>query len=123
MIEKIGNVRFFASTYSPDEGEADVHFSHDCDTGECQLVINLGTKEEALAVERGRRIVRLWQLVESATQHAEPRPYQPYTFWSYFKFLLPRVGRRRGPDPSRQPGRVSQARTPTRNDKQGKCQE
>lgn len=140
QTEKIGNVRFYPSTYSPEPGEADVAFSSDCDTGEYLLTINLGTKDDALAIERGRRIVRLWQLSEDMVtdgqlaamfQHAEFA-----SAWLNVKIAFGDevlkilraitaavedfVGRRRGPDPDLQPGRVS---LPTQDDKQGKCQE
>lgn len=113
--EKIGNVRFYPSTYAAEIGEADVEFTNCCNTNQLQLLINLGTEDGALAIERGRRIVQLWQLAE-AFQAGEDieRP-----FWKFLRNFF--VGRRRGPDPDLQPGRVS--RDPTQSDKQGKCQE
>jgi len=101
--EKIGNVRFYPSTYAAEPGEADVEFTNCCDTNQLQLLINLGTEDGALAIERGRRIVQLWQLAESfqAGEDIE-RP-----FWKFLRKIF--VGLARGPVPSLQPGAASRS--------------
>lgn len=100
--EKIGNVRFYPSTYAPEIGEADVEFTTCCETGNIQLLIQLDTKDWPLAIERGRRITQLWQLAETF-QAGEEEIKRP--FWKFLCGFF--VGRRRGPGPSLQPGRFS----------------
>lgn len=139
MIQKIGNVKFWADTNSPtDAEECDVSFTSMCYGNEnLALVIDLGTKDDALAIERGRRIVQLWQLAEAFTTEAEPtftmhvgnqhvagiplfRLFDMFNgrLGELWKAVKEYVGRGREPDPSRQPGPVSQ--TPMRSDMQGK---
>lgn len=139
-IEKIGNVRFYPSTHAPDPGTADVSFSTDCETNNFLLIIDLETQDEECAIDRGRRITRLWQLTEGMVaddqlaaifHHAELK-----NAWLDLKIELGRVmlqildalaagvenfmGRGRAPGPSLQGGPVSP--TPTQEDKQSKGQ-
>lgn len=139
-VEKIGHVRFYASTYSPEPGEADVHFSHG-DENMVQLVIELDTKDPAKAIERGRRIVQLWQLSEDMVADGQLaaifRNAELCNAWTEVKMAIGEeilkilqaiasgverwLGRGRGPGPSLQAGPVSHA--PTHDDMQGKRQE
>lgn len=126
-VEVIGNVRFYPSTYSPEPGEADASFTSDCETGRECLLIDLGTDDPKLAIERGRRIVQLWQLSEGMAsdeklaaifQHAEIQNdlaraqsalFDEFTFIiRFWKAVAKKImGRGRGPDPTLQAGPFS----------------
>lgn len=135
--EKIGNTTFWpeVSQEGFDRVPASCHFT--TDEAGLHLTIQLDTEDRALAVQRGRRIIRLWQLSEGMLtddklaaiyQHAdllnaveELKIAILNDVLSVVRTVKKFVGRRRGPGPTLQPGRVS--RDPTQSDKQGKCQE
>ncbi len=97
--EKIGQVTFYPSTSSPDDQDnpIDCTFAHMCEEGGLALVIRLDTEDEAQAVERGRRIVQLWQLAVQASDNGAKaiedlkklgRPGRVYTMWTAIQYLF-----------------------------------
>lgn len=64
-LEKIGKRYFWAETYAPPLGiKVDAEFSHNCDTDEIQLVLNLGTTDGPAAIAKARDILRLLAVAE-----------------------------------------------------------
>lgn len=126
-IEQIGNVTFYPSTFSPEPGAAQASFTTDCETDHYCLLIDLETKDDAQAIERGRRIVQLWQLSEGMAsdeklaaifQHAEIQNdlaraqsalFDEFTFIvRFWKAMAKKImGRGRAPDPTLQGGPFS----------------
>lgn len=126
-MEKIGQVKFFPDTSSPEPGTADASFTTDCETDHLCLLIDLDTKNDDEAIARGRRIVQLWQLSEGMVsdeklaaifQHAEIQNElakaqaalfnEVVLFIGFWKYLFRKiVGRGRAPGPSLQSGPVS----------------
>lgn len=59
MLKRIGDYLFWASVYSPENKEKHTaSISSDCDTGEYQLCINLGTKDKRKAPKAAEKILR-----------------------------------------------------------------